>query len=165
MTDLAEIVHTIDTRWVRLTTALEGVPHPVIDSAVTSAGITLKETCCLHAAWDGETIRRLDFVSGVRFEPPHNPTDRDYWRTWSEKQIAIKRIMPPRGVLTDMVGVHQRLLIRLQDFPEYRMAAWLQLDPHLASPFPTPYLDALFAWRETWQPPRPSIWQKFRFRT
>lgn len=152
------------------TQALDGIPHEAFETPGVVNGRSLKEVCALLTAWDGEALRRVDFVTGRRLEPPHNPHDTIYWETWLRRQIEVKCIMSTSGVLVDMIGTRQRLLARLAELSDFQIERWLAQDPQAMQPHFAEYLREVQAWRASWDaahpPPRglKKLWQGLRRR-
>ena len=147
---------------------LEGVPHEALELPQAVDTWSVKNVCAYFTTWDGEALRRIDFFSGQRFEPPHNLHDEAYWLAWVEKQLAIKGVMSVQGTLVDMIGTRQRLLTRLSDLSDFHLVRWLVEDPQATQPYFPPLIAKLKQWRATWDEANPpSIglkkwWQNWR---
>ncbi len=160
MNDKETLLATMASNWKRLAKALDGVPHEVLEDATLAEGRTIKAVCCLLTAWDGESMRRIEFVTGEQFNPPHSPHDTAYWDRWTQNQIETKSIMSMRGVMVDMVGTHQRLLARLDELNDFHFYRWLEEDPQAGAPLYEKYLSQIETWRAAWDiahPPEKGI--------
>ena len=163
------------TRSERLTQILDGVPHVEFERPGAIGSRSIKEVCALLTAWDGEAMRRIDYVTGHRLDPPHDLHDSPYWDIWLERQVAVKRVMPVRGVLVDMVGTRQRLLTRLADLDNFHVERWLAIDPQATQPYFQDYLVQAQTWRIIWNETHPqdkrhpilagliTLWQSIRW--
>ena len=160
-------------RWEALTQTLEGVPHQDFEDFRRPGQPTIptiKEICALLTAWDGEALRRIDFITGLRFEAPHDWHDTSYWETWSQRQIEVKAVMPPQGILVDMVGTRQRLLSCIADLTDYQLERWLAEDPQATQPYYDEYLQEIKHWRVAWDEAHPppqgvkKVWQSLQNR-
>lgn len=152
-----------------LAQALEGVPHDELEKPGAIGQRSIKEVCALLTAWDGEALRRIDYITGRCLEPPHDVDDSAYWNNWAEMQVAIKRTMPVRGVLVDMIGTRQRLLTRLAELSDFHIERWLKQDPQATQPYFTDYLAQIQTWRTTWDKAHPApgglkkLWQSVKW--
>lgn len=154
--------------WQALTQAMEGVPLEDFEVSGNSGEPTVKALCAYLTAWDGEALRRIDIVTGNRFALLHDPYDTDYWETWAQKQVEIKRVMAMQGIMVDMVGTRQRLLSRVADLEDFHFARWLADDPQAIQPHYGQYLAKIQAWRAAWDIDNPPptgltrIWHAFK---
>jgi hypothetical protein len=133
-----------------LTGLLTDIPPEALETPQAVGNHSVKQTCALFAAWDGECIRRIDFVTGQRVQPPHDPNDTTYWQAWEQTQIGIKDIMPVRGVIVDMVSVRQRLISKVTDLNDFYFERWLEEDPQASQAHYTEALPQIQAWRSHW---------------
>jgi len=172
MMDKERLLAHLTSRWQALTQALEGVPHEEFEHVWEPGQWSVKEICAFLTAWDGEVLRRIDFVTGKHFTPSHDPDDTAYWEAWGKKQVEIKSVMPPQGVLIDMVGTRQRLLSRVAELNDFQLERWITEDPQATQPYYARYLALIQAWRAAWDEANPppkglrkvwySLQEKFR---
>lgn len=151
----ALLLQKLTTDWADLTTLLEGVPHEAFDQVLVEGQSSVKEICAFLTAWDGEALRRLHFFTGQRFEPISHLDDVDYWQRWGEKQVAIKQIMSPQGVMIDMIGTRQRLLSQIAEAPDFHIERWLEADSQAIQPYFEDYLAQVKSWRAAWDKANP----------
>jgi len=155
MADKDVILTAMTKTWQQLAALLDGVPLEEIAAEPLANGQSIKTACSALTAWDGEALRRIDFVTGHRLQPPHNPLDDDYWQAWLARQIAVKTIMAMRGILVDMVGTRQRLLARVAGMDAFHVSRWLDFDPlAVKSPWDA-YLPLFAEWRAAWDAAHP----------
>jgi hypothetical protein len=140
----------------RLTRALEGIPREDLARLGLVGGWSVKEVCAFLTAWDGEILRRIDYLTGASFKEPHDYHDSAYWTDWGQKQVEIKRVMAVQGILVDLVGTRQRLLSRLADLNDFQFERWLEADPQATQPYYGDYLAKIEAWRAEWEQQRPA---------
>ena len=141
-----------------------GVP----DGALTAPGAvgrwSAMDVLAHVTAWDGETLRRIDFATGASAYPPHDVDDEVYWLDWNEKQVEIKRVMGPRGVKVDMASTWVRLLARIEALTSLDYARWAEVDPYsFQVRHDLEHAQQLSAWRVRWERSLP-WWQRLRFR-
>lgn len=154
--DKETLLAELTTSWEIFMQALEGVPHEELERPASPGGWSVKEICAFLTAWDGEALRRIEFISGTRPRPPHDPHDHAYWDVWSQKQVEIKSIMSVQGILVDMVGTRQRFLTRVAELSDVHFQRWLAEDPQATQPYYAHYLQQVQSWRVRWEQARPS---------
>lgn len=166
--DKETLLTELTTSWETFRQTLEDVPHEELERPASPDGWSVKEICAFLTAWDGEALRRIDFISGTRPMPRHNPHDRVYWDAWSQKQVEIKSIMSVQGILVDMVGTRQRLLTHVAELSDVHFQRWLAEDPQATQPYYAQYLQQVQTWRARWEQAHPSakglkkVWQSLK---
>jgi len=129
----------------------DDVPETALTTPHTIGAWRVIDVLAATTAWDGETLRRLDFATGERSQPPHDVTDEGYWQVWLEEQVRVKRVMGPRGIKVDMAGTWIRLLARIEALSPHEYARWLDSDPQATPNRDQPYIAQLRAWRQQWE--------------
>jgi hypothetical protein len=143
---------------------VEGVPDEAL-TAPGAVGARSAMNAMAHVtAWDGETLRRINFATGASAYLPHDVDDEVYWLDWNEKQVEIKRVMGPRGVKVDMASTWVRLLTRIEALTSLDHARWAEVNPYFFQErHDLEHAQQLSAWRERWER-SPPWWQRLWFR-
>lgn len=157
MMDKETLLAELTTNWETFMQTLEGVPQGELERPASPGRRNMKEICAFLTAWDGEALRRIDFITGTRPRPPHDPYDRAYWDVWTQKQVEIKSIMSVQGILVDMVGTRQRLLTRVAELSDVHFQRWLAEDPQATQPYYAQYLRQAQTWRAAWEQAYPTV--------
>lgn len=164
MTDQMTVLMRLNEELQTLTQLLDGVPDNALEEAGAIRSQSIKEICCELTAWDGESLRRLQFAIGQSFSPPHDPHDTVYWQSWIENQKQIKRVMPIRGVLVDLVSTRQRLIAAVAELNDFQFDRWEEIDPLVQNSVYLQIVPQLTTWRNHRQSPpnKSSILSKLR---
>lgn len=141
---------------------IAGVPEEVLPMPGAGGAWSALDVLAHITAWDGETLRRIAYATGENNQPPHNIDDEVYWQSWNEKQVAMKRLLGPRGIKVDMASTWTRLLARLESLSSLEYARWLEIDPYVGQErHDLEHTRQLEVWREQWERSLP-WWQRLK---
>ncbi len=157
------LLSELQTERQKLLKILDGVPEDDLEIAGPAGGWSGMDILAHITAWDGEALRRLAFATGESARRPHDLEDTAYWQRWNEEQVALKRMLGPKGVKVDMAGTWVRLLATIEGLHPLDYARWQEVGTGIRPGHDAEHAAQLRAWREHWEQSLP-WWRRVKRR-